>query len=287
MLVLYCSNSRYAWFMKPTFKRLLAYNLMKLLNISELIRRLYPLAMDIKFEKISQNELLEIMSLLKVSNHESYRLIRIGSIHDGGYLVIDDFSNRDILVSLGIGDNADFECQISKKVKSVIAFDHTIDAMPETTSNIKFNNLGVKAKLGENFVSLSSIIESIPNENDLLLKIDIEGWEWEVLNSISDTEISRFRQIVGEFHGFNNPMNLEIINQVLSKILQNFVIVNVHANNWGQYEIIKRLPVPDVIEITFVRKNSYKSPSNAEGNQLQKFNSKNNPLDLDLGFNLL
>jgi hypothetical protein len=106
--------------MKPTFKRLLAYNLMKLLNISELIRRLYPLAMDIKFEKISQNELLEIMSLLKVSNHESYRLIRIGSIYDGGYLVIDDFSNRDILVSLGIGDNADFECQISKKVKSVI-----------------------------------------------------------------------------------------------------------------------------------------------------------------------
>jgi len=273
--------------MKLNFKRFLAYNLIKLLNISELIRRLYPLAMDIKFAKISQIQLLEILNLIKVSEHESYRLIRLGSFYDGGYLVIDDFSKRDVLVSLGIGDNAEFECQISNKIERVIAFDHTIDAMPETTSNIKFNKLGVKAKLADNFVSLSSIIESIPAENDLLLKIDIEGWEWEVLNSISDTEISRFRQIIGEFHGFNNAVNLETINQVLSKILRNFIVVNAHANNWGQYEIIKRLPVPDVIEITFVRKNSYESPNNADENQLQKFNSKNNPLDLDLGFNLL
>jgi hypothetical protein len=243
--------------------------------------------MDIKFEKISQIQLLEIMNLIKVNKHESYELIRLGSVYDGGYLVIDDFSMRDVLVSLGIGDNAEFECKISNKIERVIAFDHTIDAMPEITNNIKFNKLGVKAKLGDNFVTLSSIIGNIPAENDLLLKIDIEGWEWEVLNSISETEICRFRQIIGEFHGFNNGMNLEIINQVLSKILRNFIIVNTHANNWGKYDIIKRLPVPDVIEITFIRKDSYESPSNADENQLQKFNTKNNPFDLDLGFNLL
>ena len=243
--------------------------------------------MDIKFEKISQIQLLEIMNLIKVNKHESYELVRLGSVYDGGYLVIDDFSMRDVLVSLGIGDNAEFECKISNKIERVIAFDHTIDAMPEITNNIKFNKLGVKAKEEDNFVTLSSIIGNIPTKNDLLLKIDIEGWEWEVLNSISETEICRFRQIIGEFHGFNNAINLEKINQVLSKILRNFIIVNSHANNWGQYEIIKRLPVPDVIEITFIRKDSYVCSSNTDEYQPQKFNSKNNPSDLDLGFNLL
>jgi hypothetical protein len=273
--------------MALNFKRLLAYNLIKLLNASELIRRLYPLAMDIKFEKISQIQLLVIMNMIKISKHESYRLIRLGSFYDGGYVVIDDFSRRDVLVSLGIGDNAEFECNIANKIERVIAFDHTIDAMPETTSNIEFNKLGVKGKLVDNFVTLSSIIENIPAENDLLLKIDIEGWEWEVLKSISETEISRFRQIIGEFHGFSKAESLETINQVLTKILRNFIVVNVHANNWGKYDMIKRLPIADVIEITFVRKDSYESPKNSIENQRHKFNSKNNPSDLDLGFNLL
>ena len=273
--------------MKLNFKRLLAYNLIKLLGLSELIRRLYPLAMDLKFEKVSQIQLLDILNLIKVSKHESYRLIRLGSFHDGGYIVIDDFSRRDVLISLGIGDNAEFECRISDIVERVIAFDHTVDAMPETAHNIEFNKLGVKGELFDNFVTLSSIIEDIPAENDLLLKIDIEGWEWEVLNSISDAEISRFRQIIGEFHGFSQAESLDTINQVLTKILRNFTVVNVHANNWGQYDIIKRLPIADVIEITFVRKDSYQSPNNSNENHLQKLNSKNSPSDLDLGFNLL
>ena len=273
--------------MKLNVKKLLAFHLIKLLNISEYITRIYPLAMDVKFEKVSQVQLLEMMNFIKVSQHENYRLARLGSTHDGGYLVIDDFSSRDVMVSLGIGDNAEFEYEISDRIERVIAFDHTVDTMPESSNNIEFRKLGVKAKSTDGFVTLSSIVSDIPDKNDLLLKIDIEGWEWEVLNSISDAEVSRFRQIIGEFHGFNNEENVEIINQVLRKILRNFIVVNTHANNWGQYNIIKKLAIPDVIEITFLRKDSYINPKNAEGKLLQNLNSKNNPSELDLGFNLL
>lgn len=273
--------------MNDNFKRFLAYKLIKLLHISELIRRLYPVAMDVKFESVSQIQILEIMKSIKVNRNESFPLIRLGSLNDGGYLVVDDFLLQDILISLGVGDNADFEYEISKKIKGIIAFDHTVDAMPKIIDNTQFNKLGVKAKSTDNYVTLSSIIENIPIGNDLLLKIDIEGSEWEVLDSISDTELSRFRQIIGEFHGFSNGANLQTASRVLSKIVQNFTVVNAHANNWGKYDIIKRLAVPDVIEITFLRKDSYTVPRKTDENQQQKLSSRNNPSDLDLGFNLI
>jgi hypothetical protein len=243
--------------------------------------------MDIKFENVSQNQIVEIMRLIKVKRDESFQLIRIGSLYDGGYLVVDDFSLRDILVSLGIGDNADFEYNISKRIERIIAFDHTVDSIPNMSSNTQFIKLGVKAKSVNQFVTLTSIIEDIPEKNDLLLKIDIEGSEWEVLDSMSDKELTRFRQIVGEFHGFNEEANFETINRVLGKILQNFVVVHTHANNWGQYEIIKRIAVPDVIEITFLRKDAQEVFTNKVKNQMVELNSRNNPSDLDLGFNLV
>ena len=275
------------YFMKLNFKRILAYKVIKLLRISELIRRLYPVAMDVKFESISQAQLLETMKLISVNKDEGLQLIRLGSLHDGGYLVVDDLSPRDVMVSLGIGDNADFEYNISTRIERIIAFDHTVDAMPNRSSNSQFNKLGVKGKSVGEFITLTSIINNISVKNDLLLKIDIEGSEWEVLDSISETELIRFRQIVGEFHGFNDWANFETINRVLSKMARNFYVVNAHANNWGSYDIIKRIAVPDVIEITFLRKDAKAVIRNKDKIQLQMLNSRNNPSNLDLGFNLL
>jgi hypothetical protein len=275
------------YFMKLSFKRKLAYQVIKQLHISEVIRRLYPVAMDVKFENVSQNQIIEIMRFISVKTDQSFQLIRLGSLYDGGYLVVDDFSSRDILVSLGIGDNADFEYNISKRIERIIAFDHTVDSIPNMSSNTQFNKLGVKAKSVNEFITLSSIVADIPEKNDLLLKIDIEGSEWEVLDSMSDKELTRFRQIVGEFHGFNEKANFGTINRVLSKILQNFVVVHTHANNWGRYEIIKRIAVPDVIEISFLRKDTQAVFTNEVKNQKVVLNSRNNPSDLDIGFNLV
>jgi len=275
------------YLMKLSLKKLLAYKVIKCLHVSELIRRLYPVAMDVKFDGISQVQILEILKLIKVNSDERFRLIRLGSLYDGGYLVVDDFSLHDVLVSLGIGDNSEFEHSISEKIARIIAFDHTVDSMPKITKNTEFNKLGVKSKSDDNFVTLSSIVKDIPHENDLLLKIDIEGWEWEVLDSMTDAELSRFRQIIGEFHGFNNGSNIETIERVLSKIARNFSVVNSHANNWGQYDLIRKLAVPDVIEITFLRNDSNSVPKNEDENQRLKLNSRNNPSDSDLGFNLI
>ena len=57
-------------------------------------------------------------------------LIRLGSIDDGGYVLpINDIKNSDVLISLGISDNWDFEKHFSRMSKAkILAYDHSIDS---------------------------------------------------------------------------------------------------------------------------------------------------------------
>ena len=57
-------------------------------------------------------------------------LIRLGSIDDGGYVLpLKDVRNSDVLISLGISDNWDFEKDFSKISEvRILAYDHSIDS---------------------------------------------------------------------------------------------------------------------------------------------------------------
>lgn len=51
-------------------------------------------------------------------------------------------------------------------------------------------------------VTLSSLMAEYHWDSVDLLKLDIEGMEWDVLNSLSDAELRRFAQVTVEFHDF-------------------------------------------------------------------------------------
>jgi len=212
--------------------------------------------------------------------------MRTGSHNDGGYLSVNDFSENDVLVSLGIGDNLDFEKELSCYVGKILAFDHTVDLLNTEIDNFVFFKVGVKAKSTIGFTTLTNIFEENSLSGDLILKIDIEGWEWEVLESLSSLELGRFKQIIGEFHGFHEIRNYELIERVLYKLTENFVVTNSHANNWGAYQIIQKVAVPDVIEISWLRKDRCKLIPTNTSSGIQNLNSPNNPSSLDLGYNL-
>ena len=57
-------------------------------------------------------------------------LVRVGSIDDGGYVVpLLDIKNSQILISMGISDNWDFEKDFSKISNAkILAYDNTIDS---------------------------------------------------------------------------------------------------------------------------------------------------------------
>jgi hypothetical protein len=269
------------------FKRVLATKFLSFPMVSDLIIRLYPFATSKKYESVSQPRLIEILRIISSPHPSGSELFRIGSQNDGGYVSVNDFSEDDTLVSLGIGDNLDFERDISKRLGRILAFDHTVDLFDDKIENLTFAKLGVKAEPAPNFTTLGKIIDEIPISGDLILKIDIEGWEWEVLDSLSSLELSRFKQIIGEFHDFHEIRNFEVIERVVRKLSENFVVTNSHANNWGGYQIIQKIAFPDVLEISWLRKDRIKIASEFTPKATVILNSPNNVNDLDLGFNLL
>lgn len=192
---------------------------------------------------------------LKVSSNISWR--RFGTPGDGGYLLSDDISESDICVSLGIGDNNSFDLDIAKSCSQVLMFDHTIPPPKHLNSNMDFKNIGISALESENFTTIEKIVSKLPEGSDLILKIDVEGAEWEVLESLTPNTLLRFRQIAAEFHNLHSihdSKQLKRIVDSLSKISQTHLLANFHVNNWASYELVAGVPFPDVVEVTYLRR---------------------------------
>jgi hypothetical protein len=102
-------------------------------------------------------------------------------------------------------------------------------------------------------------------------------------------ELNRLKQIVGEFHGIHNLVQSEagknLLESVLQKLTNSHTFVNLHANNWGKYDLVSGFLLPDVLEFTLVR-NDRLSPTNERNLSSENLNQPNNPNapELFLGF---
>lgn len=94
----------------------------------------------------------------------------------------------------------------------------------------------------------------------MLLKLDIEGDEWPVLDATSEQDISQFRQIVAEFHGFHclpDSVFEQRMSRVAEKLNRNFFVCHVHANNHGGMVLYGGIPIPRTLELTFANRKVY------------------------------
>ncbi|MFM1985957.1 MAG: hypothetical protein RIS18_174 [Actinomycetota bacterium] len=181
-----------------------------------------------------------------------------GTHGDGGYLLIDDLSDSDTLISGGIGDNDSFEREIAPYIKQIQMFDHTIKNYKVPASNSKFHQLKISEHNGLNEISIEKIATDNPSE-DYLLKLDIEGDEWAVLDSLETVFLDKFRQIIVEFHYFNRGIQFDFprIVRVLEKLMTNHSPFSIHANNHGKYMYFGDQSFPQTLEIGFARNRSY------------------------------
>ena len=240
-------------------KRSLAKSLLKTLNLSKYFLKAYPVAVENLFPNISRDQIDKLRQLfpLKVLNDISWK--RFGYSGDGGYLLRDDISESDICISLGIGDNYSFDKDIAKHCSQVLMFDHTITPPKPISSNMIFEKIGIASEESKGFTTIEKIIANLPERSDLILKIDVEGAEWEVLESLTLETLSRFRQIAAEFHNLHSIHDSNQFDQIvnsLSKISQTHLLVNFHVNNWASYQLVAGVPFPDVVEVTYVRRAS-------------------------------
>ena len=91
------------------------------------------------------------------------------------------------------------------------------------------------------------------NKN-LILKMDVEGWEWEFLNYASEKTLDQFSQIVFEFHDLTNPDMENKIIPALQKLNNTHQLVHVHANNLHPASYLADVMLPPVLEATYLRR---------------------------------
>lgn len=96
------------------------------------------------------------------------------------------------------------------------------------------------------------------SHRDLILKMDVEGAEWDALMDLESETINQFRQIVFELHDMYLPHTFEKICKVLSQLNKTHQCVHVHGNNYGPSKCIGGMVMPHALEVLYVRKEDYK-----------------------------
>ena len=213
-------------------------------------------------------------------------LIRIGPKKDGGY-VIDKrvIKKTKKIISCGLNDDWEFEkefLKINQKCK-IIAYDHTVDRRfwvkrfkKDIISLLLFKKLRLE-KILEVFKYINylkffkdgnkhlikkvvnnerkkkeiSIKNILKNQSNIILKIDIEGDEYKILEHVNK-EFLKINLFIIEFHNIHK--NLNKIKNFIKKT--KFKIIHIHGNNYGG---INKNNDPKVVEMTFINSKKFKT----------------------------
>ena len=230
-------------------------------------------------------------------------LVRLGNRLDGGYVLSNKIIKKcDFLLSFGLGDNWTFEKDL-KKINPqcrIYAYDHTINFFYwvrhfffwfwksiRFRKYIKFllfieyifffklkNNKHYKIKISKRNYSLSNALhENKINPKVAILKIDIDGDEYSVIDEIKNYE---FLGLIIEFEKV--PKNIKkIINFI--KTNKYLSITHIHGNNY--LPTIKN--IPQALEISFTNKKFIKNKlKNYRNYPIQKLDYPNNIMKRDI-----
>jgi len=234
------------------------------------------------------------MSLDALTIYESpFPKKRIGKDNDGGYVIVDIpciismfsiSSGYDAFISGGISNDISFEDALLDyyiDIQSCFAFDGTINNIPSARNETKIKF--IKKNLGyTNNQNISNLEEYIKPYSNIFMKIDIEGHEYGLFNSIIENGLMHnIRQLVLELHTpadirkhptyytnlstFGSSDN--ILLDLLTKLNKTHTILHLHGNNGCATHIQSRKIIPNVFEITLVRNDilediGYTWPSN-------------------------
>lgn len=193
---------------------------------------------------------------------------RYGSRHDGGYIMLDDFRGITGAFSMGISSNVKWDVAIAQKGLPVWQYDYTVDGPPVSHRNFEFHKVRIGANEEDTTPtrSLATLIAERP-AGDFILKMDIEGSEWETFAEIDPSLLKVFRQILLEIHDFHNvgdPAWRARTNQALDHLGQHHAVFHVHGNNFAPLLHAGDITVPASLEVSYARKDAYELVSATE-----------------------
>ena len=163
-------------------------------------------------------------------------LERVGSVNDGGYVMCGNLLDGvESVYSYGIADEDNWGCALASRFHVPV---HQYDCFtPDrpTCSGGAFDFhaecVGDKADTidGKPFDTIAAQIQHNGDAaKRLIVKIDVEGAEWDSLLATPDDVLARFDQLPMEMHGVGHPHALDVV----EKLKKNFYLVSVHFNNY-------------------------------------------------------
>lgn len=188
----------------------------------------------------------------------------MGGDHDGGYLIPDDLEGISACFSPGVDETSAFELDCSKRGMDLFLSDASVESVgPEL--------LGTNYSFEKKFIGVSNdplyhtldewVTSSKAPGGDLILQMDIEGAEYESLLNCSSQLLNRFRVICIELHHigeWRNPRYFEFVEKGLSRIMRTHECVHAHPNNSASVFSFDGVDLPNVMELTFLRKDRMK-----------------------------
>lgn len=184
--------------------------------------------------------------------------IRLGGNTDGGY-VIANIDGYDSYISAGIGTYDPFSIEFIEKYKldytNSFGFDGTITKLPEVfPTNMSYIKKNISKYVDAYNDNLSAILLKY---NNIFLKMDIEGAEFEYILSLTTEQLKKFKQIVVEVHGINDDSynsKYEDKSPFLKKLNDTHYLIHAHCNNSAGVTFNEEYNIPNVLELTYILK---------------------------------
>jgi len=199
----------------------------------------------------------EFLRLIEPTNSRNLQLVRIGSRFDGGYVVPKNFLIEKTWMTFGLGQNVDFENNLVESGCIVTSFDHTLPGRPlKLDSRVHWFNLGISSATTSSLITLETAVKKAVKGKAWCLKSDIEGFEWSFLPQLLD--ISNLPEVlVLELHKLldffpENCLSKKLL--TLRKLILQYEVVHVNVNNFAPVFQFDNLVMPDVLEVTMVKR---------------------------------
>lgn len=162
---------------------------------------------------------------------------RLGSVHDGGYLMCTNLLNQSqVAYSYGIQGNDDWGCDISKRYKLAVhqydCFDPRHPACDGGNFDFHEECVGGTAERIDNR-AFDSVVNQINHNGDagkhIVMKMDVEGAEVDSLLAVPDEQMNLIEQLAIELHKIDRPKSILL----MQKLKRTFYVAYVHANNYS------------------------------------------------------
>jgi len=211
-------------------------------------------------DQIAEDRIRRIGQCLQMEAVRSHNLVRVGGDADGGYLLVDDFGRVETAFSFGVGDEVSWDLDMAARGITVHQFDHTIDSGPVDHARVLFHRIQIAPFAAEGAEPMSSALRLSETDAPVIVKMDIEGDEWSVLEQLADADADRIAQLVCEFHNFDQIVRSPDVERavgVLSKLRDKFGVVHLHANNYGKVIVLGTITFPEILEVSFANRKLY------------------------------